>query len=342
MPSISSTAAGLEPTLNTVIEKRSPIVYRFRTDDLDEAREFVGRRFGHHTRVPMGRGPLGLALSVGAGQRCVSGRYAATLPTTVRAVSPSVLVHLPLQSGATYRVGRRTLHSSPEVAVLLAPGHDYSTTGSVGAAGAGLMIDAELLAAEVEAAGTRSLRSIELPLTPLQRVEFLDLTRRHSAAVSAAGHSSDLTALVQVERQLAGWLAARIMQSGAMRPLSTSSRRAAELVEAWIRQHAAQPITLGQLASVAGVSARTLQKASLVRWGQTPLELVAARRLELVREGLSSQPGSLSVTEAAVRAGFTHLGRFAALYRRVYGESPSDTLAQARTASRGPARAAAA
>jgi len=332
--------------LNAAFQSRTPIIYRFRTDDVDEAREFVGRRFGDHTRVPRGRGPLGLVLSVRSGQRCLTGYQEAALTSTVRAVSRAVLVHLPLQRGATYRVGRHTLHSSPDVAVLLAPGHDYSTTGAAGAAGAALMIDAELLASEIESSapsstGPWSLRSVELPLSPDQRTAFKELTRRHAAAVSVAAHSLDFSTLLQVERQLAGWLAGRITQCGAMRPLSTSSRRAAELAEAWIRQHAPQPISLEQLAAVAGVSARTLQKASLARWGQTPLELVAARRLELVREGLSSGTGALSVTEAAVRAGFTHLGRFAALYRRVFGESPSDTLAQARDNSRGVARAAA-
>lgn len=326
--------------LNTQIERRTPIVCRFRTNDVDEAREFVGRRFGEHTRVPLARGPLGLELSVSAGRRCIVGHHTAVVPCTVRAVTHNVLVHLPLQHGASYRVGRRTLRSSPEVAVLLAPGHDYSVTTAPGGAAGALMIDAELMASELQASamargGPCSLRSVELPLAPAQRAEFLSLSRRHAEAVRIASCSFDFATLVQLERELASWLAGSIAQSGAIKPLSSSSRRAAELVEAWIHQHAAQPVTLEQLAAVAGVSARTLQKACLVRWGQTPLELVAARRLDVVRAGLSSQPGSLSVTEAAVRAGFTHLGRFAALYRRSYGESPSDTLARARTASRG-------
>jgi len=327
-------------------QSRAPVVYRFRTDDFDEAREFMNPRFGSHWRVPLARGPLGMELSVCVGRGCVSGSQRTVTPYTVRAVSQSVLVHLPTRVGATYRVGRRTLHSSPEVAVLLAPGHDYTATAAPASAAAALMIDAGLMASamdscEAAGGGPSSLRSVEVPLTPVERAELGDLARRHAAAVTVATSSLDAAPLVLVERDIAGWLAARVARSGAIRPLSVSSRRAAELVETWVRQHAAQPVTLEQLASVAGVSARTLQKACLARWGQTPLELVAARRLDVVRAGLSSQPGSLSVTEAAVRAGFTHLGRFAALYRRSYGESPSDTLARARDASRGVARAAA-
>jgi AraC-like DNA-binding protein len=256
----------------------------------------------------------------------------------VRATARMVTIHLPLQRGATYRVGRRTLRPDADTAVLLAPGHDYSVTSPPGVALAALL-DEALLAREIGAnspsvAGAWSLRSIELPMSPAERAEFQSLVRRQLQSVSVAAHSRDFAPLMQVERELAGWLVGQLVRSRALKPLSASSRRAAELAEAWIRDHAAQPITLEQLAAAAGVSSRTLQKACLTRWGQTPLELVASRRLELVHSDLASQARALSVTEAAVRAGFTHLGRFAALYRRVYGQSPSDTLAQARQAPR--------
>jgi AraC-like DNA-binding protein len=37
----------------------------------------------------------------------------------------------------------------------------------------------------------------------------------------------------------------------------------------------------------------------------------------------------VSVAEVAARWGFSHLGRFAAAYRKRYGESPSHTLREA-------------
>ncbi len=40
----------------------------------------------------------------------------------------------------------------------------------------------------------------------------------------------------------------------------------------------------------------------------------------------SRDPADVSVAEIAHRYGFLHLGRFAALYRHRYGESPSQTL----------------
>jgi len=112
-----------------------------------------------------------------------------------------------------------------------------------------------------------------------------------------------------------------------LRTASAGGRQAAEQIESWIRTHASEPITISRLSAVVGVGQRALQKACLARWGQTPLELVASRRLELARRLLAAAGASRTVTEAAASAGFTHFGRFAVQYRQAYGESPSDTLA---------------
>ena len=61
-----------------------------------------------------------------------------------------------------------------------------------------------------------------------------------------------------------------------------------------------------------GVCARDVSE----QWG---LERV---RAELMR----ATPGSDSVTDAATRWGFQHLGHFSASYRRQFGETPSETL----------------
>ena len=61
--------------------------------------------------------------------------------------------------------------------------------------------------------------------------------------------------------------------------------------------------------------------------GENLVELLE-RRLDAVRQTLmAAMPGDgLSVTEAAQRWGFGHLGNFSVLYRQRFGESPSTTL----------------
>ena len=98
------------------------------------------------------------------------------------------------------------------------------------------------------------------------------------------------------------------------------------MVEEWIDAHLADPITLGSLCAVAGIGDRYLESAFRAHRGETPLQFVTTRRLARVRRGLlESRPGN-SVAQFAHEAGFVHLGRFSALYRSSYGESPSATL----------------
>ncbi len=92
---------------------------------------------------------------------------------------------------------------------------------------------------------------------------------------------------------------------------------------AYIREHSREPITIADLAVVAGCGPRRLQEAFQEHLGETPMGYLRKVRLHDAR-GLIRFHGT-SVTEAAYLSGFTHLGRFAAAYRRQFGESPSDT-----------------
>lgn len=77
-----------------------------------------------------------------------------------------------------------------------------------------------------------------------------------------------------------------------------------------------------------GVSERALQYAFRTYVGMSPIVFLRLCRLSRVRSTLRlANPATASVTEIAMRYGFLHLGRFASDYRRIYGESPSATLA---------------
>ena len=98
-------------------------------------------------------------------------------------------------------------------------------------------------------------------------------------------------------------------------------------VEAWIETHLGEPITLGRLCEVAGVGARCLQKSFDARRGMSPLRFVTERRLVAAHRRLSQAHPLPSVKAVALDLGFHHLGRFAQSYRRLIGESRSETLA---------------
>ncbi|MFC7304103.1 AraC family transcriptional regulator [Streptomyces monticola] len=87
------------------------------------------------------------------------------------------------------------------------------------------------------------------------------------------------------------------------------------------------PFTNGELAAVARVSVRWLQEGFRRYVGMPPGEHLRMVRLQKVHEELRvADPSCVRVGDVAHKWGFTHLGRFAAQYRRRFGEPPSQTL----------------
>jgi transcriptional regulator GlxA family with amidase domain len=100
--------------------------------------------------------------------------------------------------------------------------------------------------------------------------------------------------------------------------------------ERFMIDNAGQPITVSDVADHLGVSLRTLQ-AGFRQWrSSTPSTFLRRTRLQLAREELRAAAPETDVTTIALRYGFSHLGRFAALYRSAFGEPPSATLYRGR------------
>jgi transcriptional regulator GlxA family with amidase domain len=85
---------------------------------------------------------------------------------------------------------------------------------------------------------------------------------------------------------------------------------------------------------MAGMSERALRNAFHREHGLSPKQFDLHERLQRAREALSHSGPSTTVTMVANDQGFFELGRFAARYKRVYGESPSQTLRRCRAAAR--------
>ncbi len=97
-------------------------------------------------------------------------------------------------------------------------------------------------------------------------------------------------------------------------------------VEQFIVDNADQAITMEQLVDVSGVSARALFDGFRRFRGTSPMAYAKAVRLDRAREDLQNAMPGDTVTEIACRWGFYQFGRFAAQYKRMYGELPSETL----------------
>ena len=103
--------------------------------------------------------------------------------------------------------------------------------------------------------------------------------------------------------------------------------RIARLAREWMHATLDRPVTTPQLCEVTGSKARTLQMAFKDRFGISPVAYHRTIRLHAARSDLmSTEKDTNSVTKIASTRGFAHLGRFAVDYRRLFGESPSETL----------------
>lgn len=91
-----------------------------------------------------------------------------------------------------------------------------------------------------------------------------------------------------------------------------------------------EPVVLDDLAAAAGVRPRTLEAHFRAYLGTTPLGWVRRARLARARQQLLAGGNDANVTAIANANGFSELGRFAAHYRRQFGELPSQTLKSAR------------
>jgi AraC-like DNA-binding protein len=99
-------------------------------------------------------------------------------------------------------------------------------------------------------------------------------------------------------------------------------RRAEEYMQA----HLEEAISIIDLLQICGCSRRALFSAFRNARGYTPMEFLTEQRLQSVREKLLKPRPEASVSSIALGCGFTHFGRFSQVYRKRFGERPSDTL----------------
>jgi AraC-like DNA-binding protein len=105
---------------------------------------------------------------------------------------------------------------------------------------------------------------------------------------------------------------------------SSAARQAAGFIET----HAGQPLTLSQIATAAGVTARALQYAFRRHYDTTPTGYLRQVRLDRAHQELrTADPAAgLTVHAVAQRWGWSDSSKFTAAYQQQYGQVPSRTL----------------
>jgi transcriptional regulator GlxA family with amidase domain len=99
--------------------------------------------------------------------------------------------------------------------------------------------------------------------------------------------------------------------------------RLARRAEEWLRDRLSEAVQIPDLCLALRVSRRELEYAFRTAFDQSPRDFLQALRLNAIRCTLRG--GKVPVLQAALDHGITHPGRFAAQYRALFRESPSET-----------------
>lgn len=93
-----------------------------------------------------------------------------------------------------------------------------------------------------------------------------------------------------------------------------------------VRASVDRPLTLTEMERVSGLSARALQYAFMARFGCSPMQWQRKERLLGARQRVLSMGPGDSITSIAHSMGYSSSSAFSTLYKRQFGETPSETL----------------
>ena len=308
------------------------------TIDLDQVRSAVGSAFCPHTLEPIGTdgaspvrfhsataGTVGLHyLDYGTGM-CIRPSF----------LDDFYLIQIPLSGVAEITWGSETFESTPAVASILQPGGSVTMQWHPGNRQLIVRLDRQSMERQLQEALGAPLREplrfdphMELDRPGIQSWRGM-LTLLRAEMENGGSLPTEPIVMKEFERLLLSQLIVaqphnytEVLQ----RPVPVAPRtirRAVEILE----HHADELLTVEDVASATGISVRALQDGFKKYYGTTPMGYLREVRMKAVRTWLlDADPSTTTVSDAATRCGFLHLGRFSVQYREKFGESPSETL----------------
>jgi len=110
----------------------------------------------------------------------------------------------------------------------------------------------------------------------------------------------------------------------------TKRLAAVRICESYIREHCSEAVSLLDLSRVSGMTSRSLTNAFQAVTGLSPVDYLRRVRLSGAHHALLlANKDNAKVTDVATAWGFWHMGHFTYHYRKMFGETPSQTLVNA-------------
>lgn len=321
------------------------------TTDVDDAHQKIADLFCGHDLVPQTRG-TSVDMKLRSLHRGDVGieflDYGADVRISPEGLENFHLIQIPLAGHAHMEVGSSSVDSSPKTATVPPIDRPFTMTWERGTPHlivyvsrlALASVAAQLYGEDPQGNGLRSNDPGGYPEKSVKLGYAMDLTGSAGRAFlrSVVELHDDMisqqrrTAPAFVQKLLADTMVSRLLL--AMNPVTEADHSSPASESRLIRQfrellerHASEELAVPDIAENLGVSVRTLQLALRSEVGATPSELLRRVRLDRARELLlAAEPGQETIISIAERCGFTHQGRFSALYLDTFGELPSESL----------------
>jgi AraC-like DNA-binding protein len=311
----------------------TPQHHLLRTTDVDEARSYCAGVYDYPMRMRLagrGEGFAFAAQAVGLGPVTLGDvGYGADIRLDTDDLTTAYHVLMPVTGGIGTRQGKIAVGASPRTAALFRPEGGVELTWPGDTRLISIKIDRLALERELGAPPPPTATGIDLVTGPGRSWAAMIrlLTAELDDPLSLTRHPTMTRHWWQL---VVGGLAMVLDLPRRDEPMRTTTPlRPRTVKRALDAMHAdpGYPFTVAELAAVAEVGPRVLQDAFRRYVGVPPLTYLRRLRLARAHEELRrSDPQRTSVGEIAYRWGFTHLGRFAGVYRAQYGVSPSRTL----------------
>jgi len=303
----------------------------FESTDLDETRELISRVMQPHALVPTGSGRgrshMDFVKLGGLGLGTIA--FGDAMRVDVKAVDGYYLLMFCVTGTAEVRTMGSSMQVNRDQGVLCAPGQAFDALLSRGCEQFVLRIDPVALNAQAGLAAPHFASLVPVGGSHLRGwMQQLQLVASSPELLACA--RSNPRVATQLESLLIDLFATghvdNAMVTGLASKRSPVSPGFVKRAEAFIEAHCSEPLELLDIAGAAGVPARTLRDGFQQFRGVSPMQYVRQLRLERARDALRAAPPDVRVAEIALDCGFAHLGRFAMVYKAMFGESPSETL----------------
>lgn len=307
-----------------------------RTHDVEAFHAYIAGMEGRHSRQVARDGPFLIELRhASLGRVDVGLQYSGATITVemTRRKADAFLIQFPLTASVDLDVDGREFSVEPGAGVVLSPSQHVRRTGRPGWTIV-FRVPRELMTARLEVRLGRALKgnlsfhprigvgAAELLGYGLLVVDAIDRgTAPANSSVASALEDTFITLLLDLQPHSQGRLIAGS-------DVATRTARVRSLAE-HIERDLSHRFSVTGLARLAGCSTRSLQATFDELCGLSPMEYVQQRRLSAARTLLEAPHAADSVSDVALRTGFTHLARFAARSKARYGESPSQTRRRA-------------